>query len=380
MSSIRILSLPREIRTESEIMCFMWDVLGINVLKARVVPMKTRDGMTFHTAFLEVDPRENPVMLNKIAEEEGHTVQSCCMSTFPDGIRFDNGKLMTHIKIVGHKANPQNPRSLQLDSDAWTSLYIPIVPKVLAENIMEIIEQKLKLGKTSSVLFSGQSEDGVTLRGVRVFFREWYDNRTVNQIRRVISEKGEFNCGGFHGESGFTKFPDGAYMVFRENKHTDQRSPMTDSMWDENGQKNYKVGEDYEKLYDEASQSIARMTMSMITREAKIKTLEAEIARLTTVPIPGMEFRLDVGEIMAENHRLKEKMERPLTAEEAFDKLHIALKETRAKWDTLLAEHSSNTAVKKSGLLETSDFADLKFDPMEAIKQLYDEYRQFMSR
>jgi hypothetical protein len=308
------------------------------------------------------------------------------MSTFPDGIRFDNGKLMTHIKIVGHKTRPQaksENQPLHLETGAWTSLYIPIVPKVLAENIMEIIEQQLKLGKTSSVLFSGQSEDGVTLRGVRVFFREWYDNRTVNQIRRVISEKGEFNCGGFHGESGFTKFPDGAYMVFRENKHTDSGSPMPDPMWDENGQKNYKVGEDtrvadLEKLYDEASQSIARMTMSMIVREAKIKTLEAEIARLTTVPIPGTEFRLDVGEIMAENHRLKEKMERPLTAEEAFDKLHVALKGTRAKWDTLLAEHSSNTAVKKSGVLETSDFADLKFDPMEAIKQLYDEYRPFM--
>jgi hypothetical protein len=367
MSSIRILSLPREIRTESEIMCFMWDILGINVLKAKVVPMQTKDGMTFHTAFLEVDPTENPEMLNKIFEEEGHTIQSCCMGTFPDGIRFDNGKLMTHIKIVGHTVKP---RSLQLDSGAWTSLYIPFVPKVLAENIVEIIEQKLKLGKTSSVLFSGQSDYDLTLRGVRVFFSEWYDNRTVNQIRRVISEKGEFNCGGFHSESGFTKFRDGAYMVFRENKHTDPRSPMPYPMW---GGKSYKVGEDYEQLYDEAVQTNARMTMSMIARESKIKTLEAEIARLTTVQVPGTEFRLDVGEIMAENHRLKEKLERPLTAEESFEKLRGTIKETRSKWDALLAEHGSNTAVQKSGLLEDPYFADLKFDVMEAVKELLDD-------
>jgi hypothetical protein len=164
-------------------------------------------------------------------------------------------------------------------------------------------------------------------------------------------------------------------MVFRENKHTDSRSPMTDSIWDENGQKNYKykVGEDYEKLYDEAVQANARMTMSMIARESKIKTLETEIARLTTVQVPGTEFRLDVGEIMAENHRLKEKLAQPLTMEEAFEKLRIAIKEARSKWDVLLEEHGSNTAVKKSGKLEDPYFADLKFDAMEAITDLYDE-------
>ena len=379
MSSIRILSLPREIRSDSEITTFMWDILAIKVLKTRVVPMQTKDGMTFHSAFLEVDPKENPVMINKIFEEEGHTVQSCCMGTFPHGIRFDNGKLMTHIKIVGNREKPQE-KPLQLDTGAWSSIYIPVVPKLLAGNLVQILEQKLKIGPISSVVFSELDKDGFTLRGVRAFFSEWYDNRTVRQIRRVISEKGEFNCGGFHTDTGFIKFREGAYMVFRENKHTDARSPMTDSMWDGSGQKNHKIAEDYEKLYDEASQSIARMTMSMIVREAKIKTLEAEIARLTTVPIPGMEFRLDVGEILAENHRLKEKLERPLTAEEAFEKLRGAIKETSAKWDALLAEHGSHTAVQKSGLLETSDFADLKFDPMEAIKKLYDEYRRFMLR
>jgi len=46
---------------------------------------------------------------------------------------------------------------------------------------------------------------------------------------------------------------------------------------------------------------------------AKIEDLTAEIARLksySVVPAPGMPFTIDVGDILAENHRLKEEIER----------------------------------------------------------------------
>jgi len=130
-------------------------------------------------------------------------------------------------------------------------------------------------------------------------------------------------------------------------------------------------------MYERANQSVASMTMSMIKREKKLAELEAEIKELKSfsmVPVPGMDVMLDVGQILAENHRMKEASAKPLPLEKAFEQLRVSLNEVNTVYEKLLAEYGTEAAVEASGILNRPEYQDLRVDYVEEIKAICDEW------
>jgi hypothetical protein len=134
---------------------------------------------------------------------------------------------------------------------------------------------------------------------------------------------------------------------------------------------------DLNVAYESSSQNVASMTMSMMKREQKLKELEAEIKELKSfsmVPVPGMDVMLDVGNILAENHRMKEASAKPLPLNQAFKQLRVSLDEAKSVSAKLLAEYGTSSAIQDSGILGTAEYKDFAFDYIGEIMDIYDEF------
>jgi hypothetical protein len=100
-TTLRIACLPQEIQTEEQIYRFIEGILKVRATGVKIVHMRSGSGVTFRTAFVEIDENKTPLNIMKAARSQsGIVIKSGDPGDASTGFRFDNGKLMTHVKIT----------------------------------------------------------------------------------------------------------------------------------------------------------------------------------------------------------------------------------------------------------------------------------------
>jgi len=198
---------------------------------------------------------------------------------------------MDHIKIVACKRNKPSVDPLVLEDGEWSSIYIPVIASDLSldngdlqfkdqDSLAEFFEDFLKIGQVSRIDFVDKQAAG---RAAFVHFDHWYNNRTATLVRKTIEAQGQFSCKGFYNGFEFSAFDNSRFLVLK---------------------------------MDTRGEPVAVDTSAQLEAASiKIAELQAEVARLKSysivpVPIDGLNVQLDVGHILAENHRLKAKLEK----------------------------------------------------------------------
>ena len=332
--ALRIVSLPVEIQTTDDVYSFLKDVLLLtdaSIASINVVPMQTETGVRYRTAFVDVSVDAETVDASEWMRYfalDGAYVKS---NRIPGGIHFDNGKPMSHLKLLPAKRHSPSTEPLALGSDDWTSIYIPTLPDDLTmdngdmrytteEGLSEFFESQLKVGRVSRVDFMSKQIPGTdrTATCAYVHFDLWYDNHISKLLRKVIAEKGEFTCNGYYNGFEFCAFDRNRFIKFKVN-----HKPIPAATED----------------------------LNIHQLAARVKMLEEQ------------------------NADLIQKIENPLTMEESFNRVCIALEDFKQKSEDLVAEHGSVDEVKMSGILDTPEYEQYKFDHVVAFRELVTMFR-----
>ena len=288
IQAVRVVSLPRELQTTHDVASFVTAELGFGEVNwVNIVSMKTDNGVSYRSAFVDV------------VETPQHAIVGCSNEQLRDHnnyqvpsngrFHFENGKPMSHIKIVVCKKNSPSIEPLVLEDGEWSSLYLPIVPADLSidngdlqfkdqPSMSEFFEDLLKIGQISRIDFIDKQESG---RSAFVHFDHWYNNRTAIQVRKTIASHGQFVCKGYYDGFEFSAFDNNRYLALK---------------MDTKGEVSSK------NEITELDAANARI--------AELEKQNAELAKAAKVMIniPNIGVGLDVGPILAENSRLKEQL------------------------------------------------------------------------
>ena len=288
--AIRIVGLPVEMQTTYDVSGFLTDSIGFEPTHVNIVSLKTDAGVPYRTAFIDIDSTKIPTgFLKERFLSEGIYIHGDSVAL---DFHYDNGKPMNYIKIVATKRNSPSKAPLHLEDGTWSSLYIPFVPEDLTgdngdvrymgqDGFAELFEDHLAIGQIDRVDFISKTIPGSDRRVkcAYVHFSHWYDNPTSAHIRNVIQDKGEFMCNGFYDGFEFRRFDNRRFITFKVNHKPIPAVSLTEQ----------------EEL------NIHQLVASKANLEARVAELEAEVASLKTVTLPGTDglpcVQLD------ENHR-----------------------------------------------------------------------------
>jgi hypothetical protein len=327
---------------------FVHDFLGFDPSSVNIVPMQTEQGVRYRSAFVDI----NGLVADNVSRPMSQSFICGAIDSLtirgddvPGGLHFDNGKRMSHVKVVGAKKHSPSKEPLQLEEGEWTSVYIPVIPEDLtmdngdvqltSENgLSEFFEDMLKIGKVSRIDFMTKpipNTDRVA-KCAYVHFDNWYDNHTTKLVRKTIDGKGEFSCNGYYDGFEFQKFERARFITFKVNHKpipavtedmnihqvasaNKALSEANAELQNENKDLKYMFGNaqlkanEYERMYNE-----------LLQENAKMKSY-------TMVPVPGTNVHLDIGPILAENSRLKEAAKNPVSMEQSFKQVRSAIDE-----------------------------------------------------
>jgi len=330
VEAIRFVSLPKELQTPNEIASFADEILGLSATSVKIVSMKTEAGVSYRSAFVDIDAsKASPETLQRISDE-GIVIQD---RTIPGGIRFDNGKSMSHIKVIAAKKQAPSLEPLALDKSDWSSIYIPVLPSDLGmdngdvrytndDELAEFFEDQLKIGRVSRIDFVNKSAPGADrqIRSAYVHFECWYDNHTANLIRKTISEKGEFWCNGFYDGFEFCRFERDRFITLKIN-----HKPIPAAS---------------------AEMNVHQLAAAKEFLDKKVSDLDLQIEELKA---QNEALQLNV-------ESLNENITRQLTMKEAFEQLRSVMRAIKLESET------------------NPDFEGADYDYIEATKELYDMY------
>jgi hypothetical protein len=322
VEAIRFVSLPRELQTPNDVASFAALVLDLDSSSVKIVSMKTESGVSYRSAFVDINAsKASPEMLQRISDE-GIVIQD---RAIPGGIHFDNGKSMSHIKVIAAKKQAPSTNPLTLDKSDWSSIYIPVIPSDLGmdngdirytneDELAELFEDQLKIGRVSRVDFVNKAAPGADyqIKSAYVHFDCWYDNQTTTIIRKTISDKGEFWCNGFYDGFEFCRFERGRFITFKIN-----HKPIPVASADMN---------------------VHQLAAAKEFLDKKVSDLEAQNEAL----------QLNV-------EALNEEIKQQSTVQRAFEQVRLVM-----------------DAIKLEA--ESPDFEGVDFDYVEALKELYEEY------
>lgn len=239
IKTIRIVSLPRELKNELDVTAWVTTLLHADKLSVTIAPMTTTTGVGYRTAFVEIGEWDCEQMHEHdqlLAAGSAGVMYSDYTNVFSDRVpmnfHFENGKPMSHIKMMAITYDSQVPtpdepvvvqalskEPLDLDSGAWTDLYIPMIPADLSmdngdmnynteDHLAEFFEDQLMLGKVNRIEFVSKDYPGSskTVRTAIVKFEHWYDNNTATSMRDAINTNEQFVCNGYYDGYEFCPF------------------------------------------------------------------------------------------------------------------------------------------------------------------------------
>ena len=238
IEALRVVSLPREIKTTIDIRTFISHVTGgLYADSVKIVNMKTDTGVHYRSAFVDIIlPDEHEISYNDSIDflsslsasgSSGIRIESRYIH---GGMHFDNGKPMNHVKIVPAARHSPTKMPLALGEGEYSSLYIPVIPADLGfdygfvpisdeYSLNVFFDEMLMIGRPSRVDFvkrSGREEQGNVLSAY-VHFDTWYDNSTTTLVRKHITATGEFCCNGYYNGIEFKKFDNNRYITLKVN-------------------------------------------------------------------------------------------------------------------------------------------------------------------
>jgi hypothetical protein len=286
----------------------------------------------------------------------------------PGGIHFDNGKPMSHIKIVPAKRHGASKEPLQLETGDWTSIYIPVIPEDLTmdngdvrlnneDSLTEFFEDQLKIGKVSRIDFMSKpvpNSDRVA-KCAYVHFDQWYDNQTANLVRKTISTKGEFSCNGYYDGFEFCRFERNRYINFKVN-----HKPIPAATEEMNvHQLAARV-----KLLEEQNTVLQEQNVQLEQRIAEVHNENDDLKYMQgNAQLAADEYK-----------RLNQELSKPLTMEEAFKQLRNKMEQFKVVSKELLEKYESNDAVEAAGVWELPEYKEYGFDYIGAVNELYEEF------
>jgi len=359
LEAIRLVSLPSEIQTGGDVFQFMKNVLRMDATSVNVVQMQTEQGVRYRSAFADIAPtgEEDPLLIQALMEG------FACIhdQNIPGGIHFDNGKPMSHIKIVPAKRHGASKEPLALEAGDWTSIYIPVIPEDLTmdngdvrlnneDSLTEFFEDQLKIGKVSRIDFMSKpvpNSDRVA-KCAYVHFEQWYNNQTANLVRKTISTKGEFSCNGFYDGFEFCRFERNRYINFKVN-----HKPIPAATEDMN-----------------VHQLAARVKLL----EEQNAQLEQRIAEVLNEN-DDLNYMQGNAQLAADEYkRINQELSKPLTMEEIFMQLRKKMDQLKVVSKELLEKHGSNDALEEAGVWELPEYKEYGFDYIGTLNQLYEEF------
>lgn len=246
VSAIRIVSLPRELQTTYDVSDFIINATGVEkITSVNIISMNTSEGVPYRSAFIDIESwgdsdRAMTFVSNILSSDSSGVIVSeisgfadggFTNNGFPNGIHYDNGKPMKYLKIVPTKSShPSSTTPLVLSENAWTSIYIPLLPTDLTmdngdvrfsdvREIENLFEENLKIGKVSRVDITSKIIPGSNreVRSAYVHFENWNDNVTTNTVRNRIDAVGDYKCYGFYDGFEFRKFDNEKFITFKVN-------------------------------------------------------------------------------------------------------------------------------------------------------------------
>ena len=359
LEAIRLVSLPSEIQTGDDVFQFMKNVLRMDATSVNIVPMQTEQGVRYRSAFADIAPtgEEDPLLIQALMEG------FACIhdQNIPGGIHFDNGKPMTHIKIIPAKRHGASKEPLTLEAGDWTSIYIPVIPDDLTmdngdvclnngDSLTEFFEDQLKIGKVSRIDFMSKpvpNSDRVA-KCAYVHFEQWYNNHTANLVRKTISTKGEFSCNGYYDGFEFCRFERNRYINFKVN-----HKPIP----------------------------AATEEMNVHQLAARVKFLEEQNTQLEERILvlenenDDLKYMQGNAQLAADEYkRLNQQPSKPLTMEEAFKQLQKKMEEFKVVSNELMEKYGSNDAVDAAGVWELPEYKEYGFDYIGTLNELYEEF------
>jgi len=363
LDAIRLVSLPSEIQVGSDVFQFVKNVLRLEPISVNIVQMQTEQGVRYRSAFVDISStgEEDPLLIQALMEGFANIHDQ----NIPGGIHFDNGKPMSHIKIVPAKRHGASKDPLTLEAGDWTSIYIPVIPEDLTmdngdvrlnneDSLTEFFEDQLKIGKVSRIDFMSKpvpNSDRVA-KCAYIHFDQWYDNHVAKLVRKTISAKGEFSCNGFYDGFEFCRFERNRYINFKVNHKPIPAA--TEEMNVHQLAARVKVLEEQESALQQRNAELeasyrdvcihrSNQIMSMMEREQKIRELEEQLSK-------------------------------PLTMEEIFMQLRKKMDQLKVVSKELLEKHGSNDAVEEAGVWEMPEYKEYSFDYIGALNELYEEF------
>jgi hypothetical protein len=246
VSAIRIVSLPRELQTTYDVSDFIINATGVEkITSVNILSMNTSEGVPYRSAFIDVetwgDSESATTFVSNLLSSDGSGVIISAINGFadggftnngfPNGIHYDNGKSMKYLKIVPTKtSHPSITTPLALSENAWTSIYIPVLPTDLTmdngdvrfsdvREIENLFQENLKIGKVSRVDITTKTIPGSQreVRSAYVHFEQWHDNVATNTVRSRIDAVGDYKCYGFYDGFEFRRFDYEKYITFKVN-------------------------------------------------------------------------------------------------------------------------------------------------------------------
>jgi hypothetical protein len=203
-------------------------------------------------------------------------------SGVPFYFHFENGKPMDHIKIAMIEENNSNHLETETAADAWSSVYIPVIPSDLeldpnSQNTYDLqteaglkgfFEERMSLGVVSRIDFVSRTivDSDRSVRSAYVHFERWNNSQNAIDIRHRINCAGEFVIKGYLEGNQFVRFCNRRFFVMKVN-----RSPIPEANPEAN-------------VHQLAARN-AELEQQVSKMQERIAHLEAELSALTTSTI-----------------------------------------------------------------------------------------------
>lgn len=223
-----MVSLPCEIQNGNDVYSFVREHLCLEATSVNIVAMQTEQGVRYRSAFVDVSGTTDDSSSGFF--NGCYDVMQVYGRDVPGGLHFDNGKPMEHIKVVRAKPHGPSKNPLVLEDGDWTSIYIPVLPEDLTmdngdvrltneDSLAEFFEDQIKIGKVSRVDFMSKTAPNSdrSVKCAYVHFDKWYDNNVSKLVRKVINDRGEFNCNGYYDGFEFCRFDRNRFINFKVN-------------------------------------------------------------------------------------------------------------------------------------------------------------------
>lgn len=286
--SFRIVSLPRELQTSSEVAWYIEEIVRYGpVVSVDIISNVAANGARFSSAIVQmaasdawttnrqrfIDAGKSGIIANSYyTNASGEVTQFC----------FDNGKPMLHIKHVLVDAPGEECTE---PSYNWSSIYIPVIPNDIEhlqteEELKQFFEESMQLGSVNRVDFVSRSiaDSTSSVRSAYVHFNSWSNNQTAGHVRDQIDGRGEFKCVGYYEGDQFKRFANRRFMVLKMN-----RSPIPEAAPDANIHQLAARNEQLEALVEELNSKLIMLETMNDMLNQKLGDSQVEAACLWNV-------------------------------------------------------------------------------------------------